>query len=138
MKKNSKGFTLVELLAVIVVLAVIMVIATTQISGVIKKNTVDSFKSSLDVVAKEAKTAYIQYGDSVTADQIKGYVDYDTAQYDITVPDSGANAGKVCITSKSGGKFSNMDTTYLDNVFGTGKYTFDSTSKQTTACKDFK
>ena len=55
MKKNSKGFTLVELLAVIVVLAVIMVIATTQINGVIKKNRVDSFLSTYKIVLNSAK-----------------------------------------------------------------------------------
>ena len=42
MKKNSKGFTLVELLAVIVVLAVIMVIATTQVNATIKKSRANS------------------------------------------------------------------------------------------------
>ena len=40
--KNNKGFTLVELLAVIVVLALLMVVATSSIGGALnnaKKNT---------------------------------------------------------------------------------------------------
>ena len=125
---NKKGFTLVELLAVIVVLAVIMVIATQAIGGVIQKNTVDSFERSLDMVAKQAKTAWIQYGDSVTAEQIEGYVDYDKNQF--TISKSGTDM--VCITSVSGGKFDNMNKDLFETKSG---WTY--TSGETKACKTF-
>lgn len=142
--KNKKGFTLVELLAVIVVLAIIMVIATTQITGVIKKNTVDSFRSSLDVVAKQAKTAYLQYGESVTADNIADGVDYDKSQYTITLETKtvdGKDETQVCITSVAKGKFDNMDDKYFSTGTGDSKKLDTGWSKKdtvTTACKNFK
>lgn len=43
--KNNKGFTLVELLAVIIVLAIILTIALPSITNVIKSSTKASFKS---------------------------------------------------------------------------------------------
>ncbi len=151
-KLNKKGFTLVELLAVIVVLAIIMVIATTQITGVIKKNTVDSFSSSLDVVAKAAKTIYLQFGDSITAEDIKANVDYDPNQYEITL-EGEKDSQKVCITSVADGKFSDMDVTYFPDgdwskderteisstdSAGEIKKEENNNFNQTTACKEFK
>ena len=54
--KNKKGFTLVELLAVIVILAIIMVIATQQIGKVIAGARADSFVESYQMVAKQVQT----------------------------------------------------------------------------------
>ena len=42
--KNKKGFTLVELLAVIVILAIILVIAIPQIAKVIDDGKINSLK----------------------------------------------------------------------------------------------
>ena len=55
-KLNKKGFTLVELLAVIVVLAIIMVIAGGAILNTINDTRRKSFKSTLDVVVNDMKT----------------------------------------------------------------------------------
>lgn len=146
---NKKGFTLVELLAVIVVLAIIMVIATQAIGNVIKENTAKSFKSSLDMVAKQAKQAYVMDDGTKTLGTVKSYVDYDPAQYSITFGTS-ANAAAASITDSSlvssynwiclvapatGSKFSNMNNTALTDVFGAGKFAL--TSGKTTACKKF-
>ena len=139
-KLNKKGFTLVELLAVIVVLAIIMVIATTQITGVIKKNTVNSFSSSLDVVAKAAKMAYTQELENLEQSDIEAGVDYDTSQYTISYS---KNSDNVCIISAAGGKFDNMDENYMpkkkdnegNDVLADG---WTITGNQTTACKKFK
>ena len=54
--KNKKGFTLVELLAVIVILAIIMVIATQQIGKVISGARADSFVESYQMVERQVKT----------------------------------------------------------------------------------
>ena len=55
--KNKKGFTLVELLAVIVILALIMSIAVISIGGVLDKAKADTFKetgaSIIDGVKKQ-------------------------------------------------------------------------------------
>ena len=55
MKRNKKGFTLVELLAVIVVLGVILAIATTSVIKVIKTNRAKTFSKTMDVVVQSAK-----------------------------------------------------------------------------------
>ena len=55
MKKNKKGFTLVELLAVIVILAVILIIAMPKITDVIKNSKIASFESSAKTIAAQAE-----------------------------------------------------------------------------------
>ncbi len=51
---NKKGFTLVELLAVIVVLAIILAIAVPGISGIIKKTTKSAMGSNAKLILKAA------------------------------------------------------------------------------------
>jgi prepilin-type N-terminal cleavage/methylation domain-containing protein len=53
---KQKGFTLVELLAVIVILAIILVIAIPNIMKTIDKAKYDSYKNSLMLILKAAKT----------------------------------------------------------------------------------
>ena len=52
---NKKGFTLVELLAVIVILAVILVIAVPKITDTIKNSKIASFESSAKTIAAQAE-----------------------------------------------------------------------------------
>ena len=60
MKKNKKkAFTLVELLAVIVILAVILVIAIPQIMNTIKAARLSSIKDSAMLIAEQAEKDYI-------------------------------------------------------------------------------
>ena len=54
----KKGFTLVELLAVIVILAIILVIAVPQIMTTIKDATKASFESSAKMVASQVENRY--------------------------------------------------------------------------------
>ena len=58
MRNTRKGFTLVELLAVIVILAVILVIAVPQILNVIDSTKIGSMESSTKLVAKSAERYY--------------------------------------------------------------------------------
>ena len=58
MSKRKNGFTLVELLAVIVILAVILVIAVPQIMNVIKEARYGAIKSSVKVVANGVEKEY--------------------------------------------------------------------------------
>ena len=55
MKNKVKGFTLVELLAVIVILAIILVIAVPKISDTIKNSKKASFESSAKTIASQAE-----------------------------------------------------------------------------------
>ena len=55
MKNKVKGFTLVELLAVIVILAIILVIAVPKISDTIKNSKIASFESSAKTIAAQAE-----------------------------------------------------------------------------------
>jgi type IV pilus assembly protein PilA len=55
MKMNKKGFTLVELLAVIVILAVILVIAIPNVLSIIDKSRKDSTVSTAKMMVKAAQ-----------------------------------------------------------------------------------
>jgi len=65
MKMNKKGFTLVELLAVIVILAVVMLIATTAVGPMMTKSRISSLGTEGIQLVDAAKTAY-------QAEQLKG------------------------------------------------------------------
>ena len=56
--KKRNGFTLVELLAVIVILAIILVIAVPQIMSTIDDATRASFESSVKMVAAQVENQY--------------------------------------------------------------------------------
>ena len=60
-KKNINGFTLVELLAVIVILAVILVIAVPQVLDVIDSAKVGSLESTAKIIADAAEKKYAEY-----------------------------------------------------------------------------
>lgn len=53
---NKKGFTLVELLAVIVILAVVMLIGTVSIGGVRNKINKNMFETKLELIIGAAKS----------------------------------------------------------------------------------
>jgi len=54
-KTNKKGFTVVELLAVIVVVAIIMIIAFASVSSVMKKAREKQYETNLDSMSSAAK-----------------------------------------------------------------------------------
>ena len=113
--KNKKGFTLVELLAVIVVLAIIMVIAVTQVNSTIKKSRTNSFISSYKMLVKEIKSrmAMEGLGDAATtiecADAATCATLYDisSSDYDMKVTSDGAGGYNLDLTGI--GKFANME-----------------------------
>ena len=57
--KNKKGFTLVELLAVIVILAVILAVAVPVVLGVINKSREDALNSTAGMIAAGIKNEYM-------------------------------------------------------------------------------
>ena len=58
--KKKKGFTLVELLAVIVILAVILIIAMPRISDVINNSKKSSFEATAKLIASQAEKKYTE------------------------------------------------------------------------------
>ena len=85
MKNNKKGFTLVELLAVIVILAIILLVAVPNILGVIEEARKDSFVSSTKMIIKAAEYDRLSVeGNTAEA------VDLTTISYDGTRFESGS------------------------------------------------
>ena len=107
--KKKKGFTLVELLAVIVILAVILIIAMPKISDVIKNSKESSLETTAKLIASQAEKKYTenQVLDNSSTIKCSDVVKINNTDYEscnITFDDKG-NA-KVSIVGK--GKFEGM------------------------------
>ena len=137
MLKNKKGFTLVELLAVIVILAIIMVIATQQIGKVIAGARADSFVESYQMVAKQIQTYIISDQTVCTGNSCANDFGL-SSDYALTITDMGSNTYKVKLEpGASGSKFENLDlVTYGKNkcsaatsgTISAGQYSADCTT----------
>ena len=71
MKLNKKGFTLVELLAVVVILLAISVMAISSISAAIERNKVSQNEKKQAVIVSYAE---IYYGDHKNSLSSSGYI----------------------------------------------------------------
>ncbi|MFA5410175.1 MAG: type II secretion system protein, partial [Bacilli bacterium] len=65
MKKN-KGFTLVELLAVIVILAIILAVAIPGIGAIINSSKISSYNSQMSLIKKAASLYMAKYSNGTT------------------------------------------------------------------------
>jgi len=112
-KRNKvKGFTLVELLAVIVILAIILVIAVPKIMDTIKDATKASLESSAKMVASQVENQYTvaqtlgkEFGD--TGNCMEEWAglnenDYASCRYEIT------SSGEATVTIGGKGKFNGL------------------------------
>ena len=122
--KNKKGFTLVELLAVIVVLAIIMVIATQQVNKTIKTSRARSYADSVLSIKKSAKLACAESSLSDIDNYIDKSEDIKVTPNgnNIVVNTSGSNSkddkgNDICIPN---GKFANLDEAELLKQTSTG------------------
>ena len=107
--KKKKGFTLVELLAVIVILAVILIIAMPKISDVIKNSKEASLETTAKLIASQAEKKYtenqvLDNSSTIKCSDVAKISDADYESCNITF-DSKGNA-KVSIVGK--GKFEGM------------------------------
>ena len=110
--KKRNAFTLIELLAVIVILAVILVISIPRILDVIETSKKDSFKNSAQLIAdtaekKKVSDKLLGKDEEITCKGVAKINDEDYASCKITF-DSEGNA-KVSITGK--GKFDGLKIT---------------------------
>ena len=107
--KKKKGFTLVELLAVIVILAVILIIAMPKISDVIKNSKESSLETTAKLIASQAEKKYtenqvLDNSSTIKCSDVVKLNENDYGPCKITFDDKG-NA-KVTIVGK--GKFEGM------------------------------
>ena len=81
---NKKGFTLVELLAAIVILAVLMLVGAQAVSGIMRSSRANSLKSSLDAAVKQTNLKIAQ--DTLTnGDELDDVLTYDKDEYKVNV-----------------------------------------------------
>ncbi len=120
--KNKRGFTLVELLAVIVILAVILIIAIPQIMNTIKTTRLKSIEDSARLIATNADKDYLaqqainsNYNATSIPCSDVAKLSKDYASCTITYNDSGVATVK--LKGASGGKFSGVTCTGTkDNI----------------------
>ena len=108
MSKTRRGFTLVELLAVIVILAVILVIAVPSIMSTITESRKGALAASAKLIASTAETAYISnqtlgIEKDIECKDISNYTDEDYASCSIKFVD-----GKAQVKIIGKGKFEGM------------------------------
>lgn len=148
MKKNNKGFTLVELLAVIVVLAIIMVIATQQINKTINRSRAKSFNETFNIIVENARILFAEAGnDFVCTNESDGNVnttvaregthlhaslDYNSNDYLVGCQKN--SDGVVIVLSavgKDNGKFKNVDTALITSDLRNEVFSYDLDNKKT-------
>lgn len=80
--KKKNGFTLVELLAVIVILAIILVIAIPQIMKTIESARLGAFRSTVKLLASQAEKQYLvdQTLSTTSTGTAKTYADINACQ----------------------------------------------------------
>ena len=112
MRKKKNAFTLIELLAVIVILAVILVISIPRILDVIETSKKDSFKSTAQLIADSAEKKKVSdkllgKDESITCKDVAKINDEDYKSCIISFDSEGI--AKVSITGK--GKFDGLKIT---------------------------
>ena len=108
-KNKKKGFTLVELLAVIVILAIILVIAVPKVMSVIEDAKKATLESTAKMIASQAEKQKVQNtvlgnNEDITCKDITNINDVDYASCDITFEDNTAK-----VTIKGSGKFEGLN-----------------------------
>ena len=106
--KKEKGFTLVELLAIIVILAIIPVIAVPKVMSVIEDSKKATLESTAKMIASSAEKQKVQNtvlgkGDAITCDSVAKINKGDYASCSIEFDN---NTAKVTIEGK--GKFEGL------------------------------
>ena len=109
--KKKKGFTLVELLAVIVILAVILIIAMPKISEVIKRTRLSSLETTAKMIINTAEKKYtenqvLDNSSAIKCSDVAKLNENDYGTCKIRFDDKG-NAS-VILNGKKDGKFDNL------------------------------
>ncbi len=107
---KKKGFTLVELLAVIVVLAIILVIAVPRILDIIKDSRVGALESSVKLVAKSAEQKLLEnqildIDGTISCNKV---VDINSEDYESCEISFNNGEANIVLVGKENGKFGEM------------------------------
>lgn len=126
---KQKGFTLVELLAVIVILAIILAIAIPAITGITTKAKQDAFEANVKLLIKGIQYYQLQYPafDITTISQtnLSTYVSgVNNADYAAVVVTNPSNVVTVQVKTTSTSKFGQYQTvtTSGGSTYGTATY----------------
>ena len=109
MRKKRNAFTLIELLAVIVILAVILVISIPRILDVIETSKKDSFKTSAQIIADSAEKKYVEnklnnIDEVITCENVTKLSKEDYEYCFVKID----NEGKATVTIEGKGKFKDL------------------------------
>ena len=88
MKKNKKGFTLMELLAVIVILGIVMALTASSVAKLIVKARTGSYVDAYQIIIKDLRTELLAK-------------EVETGSSSLTTCDDAANSGTKCSTAYS-------------------------------------
>ena len=107
--KKRNAFTLIELLAVIVILAVILVISIPRILDVIETSKLDSFKTSAQIIADSAEKKYVtnklnNIDEEITCDKVAKISSKDYEYCFVKID----KEGKATVTIEGKGKFKDL------------------------------
>ena len=109
MRKKKNAFTLIELLAVIVILAVILVISIPRILDVIETSKKDSFKSTAQLIADSAEKKYVtnklnNIDEEITCESVSKLNKEDYEYCFVKINEE----GKATVTIEGNGKFKDL------------------------------
>ena len=97
-RKNKKGFTLIEMLAAVVILGILAAIATIAIRRIIDNSRETTFFGSYDNVItgirSDTMVGSVEIG--TDTDEMKKAYNYSDSDYTITILDNGGTGKKVC------------------------------------------
>ena len=99
MKKNNKGFTLVELLAVVVILLAISVIAISSISAAIERNKEKQNDAKIKVIESYAEVYYEEHKNSLGLTNCISVSKLELTEEEMTDAFGNAFTGQVCYTN---------------------------------------
>ncbi len=130
-KLNKKGFTLVELLAVIAILAILMLLVTPNILNMFKEGKKSAFVTQAQSIYKAAETKYI----SESIKNPGSFTFTNAVDGGTTLDVEGSDAVKYCVKVDANGKvkkFAISDNSYVISLpaSGTGNVSIDSISEK--------
>ena len=97
--KRNKGFTLVELLGVIVILAILVLVATPAVTNIITKSSKNSYKSEILNMAKDMDRAFTEkMGKKIKSISSASELALDTSIYNVST--GGKSYKYLCMTLK--------------------------------------